>query len=253
MIAAGGSASNSVTSTRPRDVRWFRTQRNNRPEAPTFLLIHGVGLSHRAFSRLARELAPRANVIAPDLPGFGYSSNPGHRMEIADYAAAIDASLGDSGPVVVVGHSLGVQVAIEFAQRRPDVVRGVVLIGAVVDPRAPTALGQGLRLARDVLGEPPLTNLMVARDYLRGGPLSFFAGVASMLRYSTAREISRVTVPLLVLRGEGDPIAPADWSEWLAAQLPHGRMQQIPAARHNVCHSDPCTVADALLEIAGRS
>lgn len=127
---------------------------------------------------------------------------------------------------------------------------GVVFVGAVVDPAAPTALSQGARLLRDYLGEPPRTLLMVARSYLRGGFVQFLAGTRSMLDYPTADRIGALTRPLLVLRGDHDPIAPEGWTTWLAERVSDGRSGRILRARHNVVHSRPEAVAQAILAFA---
>ncbi|GAA4265943.1 alpha/beta fold hydrolase [Frondihabitans peucedani] len=210
----------------------------------TFLLIHGVGLSHLSFSRLARALAPHGDVVAPDLPGFGAAPATPRRLTIEEYADALEPVVDRApGRIVVVGHSLGTELAVELALRRPGRVAGVVLIGSVVDPAAPTAVGQGLRLLRDYVGEPPRTLLMVARCYLQGGPREFLRGTLSMLEYSTDRRIADLGAPLLVLRGARDPIAPEPWSRWLSEQVPGGRYRAVPGARHNCVHSRPAGVA----------
>jgi pimeloyl-ACP methyl ester carboxylesterase len=225
-------------------VAWFRAEADAPDDdQPVFLLIHGVGLSHRSFSRLARVLVAHGTVIAPDLPGFGHAPGARRRVSIEEMADALlphlDDRLDGRRRLVVVGHSLGVEVGIEVARLRPLLTRGVVLIGPVVDPDAPTAFGQARRLMADMVREPPLTGAMVARDYVRGGLLSFAAGVTSMLRYSAAARIGGVTAPLLVLRGAGDPVAPAAWATRLSALARDGRTADVPGAVHNAPHSRP--------------
>ena len=230
--------------TAPPRVRWFRAgpEAHAAPEAPIFVLVHGVGLSHRSFSRLAPLLAEHGTVLAVDLPGFGRTPGPRRRLGVDEMAEALlprlDSAAGGAARLVVIGHSLGSEVAVDVALRRPGLVRGLVLIGPVVDPAAWSAAGQGRRLALDMLGEPPLTGAMVARDYARGGMLSYAGGVASMLRYETADRIRGVTRPTLVVRGAHDPIAPADWVRGLAEAV-DGRSAEVPGAVHNVIHSHP--------------
>ena len=47
-----------------------------RPEAPTILLLHGFPSSSHMFRNLIPMLADRYHVVAPDLPGFGFSDAP---------------------------------------------------------------------------------------------------------------------------------------------------------------------------------
>jgi pimeloyl-ACP methyl ester carboxylesterase len=229
-----------------------------------FVLVHGVGLSHRSFSRLGASLAMHGTVLAPDLPGFGKANGPGRRLGVDELVTAllsrldaVTAAAGGEAPLVVVGHSLGAEIATEIARRRPDTVRALVLVGPVVDLEAWSAWGQGRRLALDMWGEPPLTAVMVARDYARGGLFSFAAGVRSMLRYDIVGRLGDVTVPVLVLRGAHDPVAPSRWVARLSAATPDGRAAEVEGAVHNVVHSHAddvsrYVVAFAIEAAAGR-
>ncbi|WP_367882236.1 alpha/beta fold hydrolase [Rathayibacter oskolensis] len=114
----------------------------------TFLLIHGIGMSHHTFSQLAVHLREHGRVIAVDLAGFGSNRMPRQRVGIADHARLLARVLEDRGvpSAIVVGHSMGSQVAVELAVRSPELVDGVVLIGPVVDPERPgAAAGAGAR------------------------------------------------------------------------------------------------------------
>ncbi|GAB2986201.1 alpha/beta fold hydrolase [Frigoribacterium salinisoli] len=235
---------------------WYRVAGPaDRSDAPTFVLVHGVGLSHRSLSRLARVLAEQGTVLAPDLPGHGHARGARRRPTIEELAGAVgdgiaarlDGRGAGTGPVVVLGHSLGAEVATDVARQRPELVQGLVLVGPVVDPAAATAAHQGVRLLRDMPRERPLTGAMVARDYLRAGPVSFGLGVRSMLRYGTAEGLAGLEVPLLVVRGAHDPVAPARWAEQLRDLVPDGTVVQVPGAVHNLVHSHSADVGRAVL------
>jgi pimeloyl-ACP methyl ester carboxylesterase len=50
------------------------------PQSPTVLLLHGFPTSSHMFRHLIPELATQYRVIAPDLPGFGFSDAPDHKV-----------------------------------------------------------------------------------------------------------------------------------------------------------------------------
>jgi pimeloyl-ACP methyl ester carboxylesterase len=108
------------------------------------LLIHGAASNHTRWSEFVDNttLTGAWNVIFPDMRGNGASMTRG-RLGIpvwcADLGDVLDAE-SVSG-AVVIGHSLGAQVAVHFAHRHPDRVRGLVLI----DPVFQSAL-QGVQL-----------------------------------------------------------------------------------------------------------
>jgi pimeloyl-ACP methyl ester carboxylesterase len=240
--------------------RWSRVATPSPdPDAPIFVLVHGLGLSHLSFSKLARVLARHGTVLAPDLPGFGAAPGPRRRLDIDQLTEALlprldkfASSHGGQAPLVVVGHSLGAEIAVEVARRRPHLVRALVLVGPVVDRVAASAFGQGRRLVLDMAAEPPLTGAMVTRDYVRGGLFSFIAGVRSMLRYDTAGRLTDVTAPLLVLRGAHDPVAPARWTAELAGVVTDGRSADVSGGVHNVVHSHPDEVGRLVLAFLAR-
>ncbi|MHA6669676.1 alpha/beta fold hydrolase [Homoserinimonas sp. A447] len=217
-------------------------------EAPVFVLLHGIGMSHRYLAKLHRELRSSATVISFDLPGFGGTPKPPDHVSVEQYATLIGDSLDRSGvgECVVVGHSMGSQFAVELARQRPTLVSRVVLIGPVVDARRRTVLRQVAALATDFLVESPSTNLIVLTDYLRCGPRWYLAELPEMMAYPTDERITDVSAPVLVMRGARDPVVGAVWSAVLAARAPAGRMLQIPGCGHVVQQSEPAVVADAI-------
>ena len=233
--------------------RSFRIPSAAAGAVPTFVLVHGVGLSHRFYTGLARILARQGDVVSFDLPGFGMSPTPGQPLTIEDFAAGVVPRLerlrrqSPSGPVIVIGHSMGAQVAVELAVRHPSLVDAVVLVGPVVDPARPTLTQQALALARDAPLELPSTQLQVLYDYARCGPAWFLAASTAMRDYPTHRVIEQLTQPLLVLRGQRDPIAKVSWTRELSTRVPGAIHRTIPGRRHNVPNGDPAGTADPIL------
>ena len=105
----------------------------------TLIFLHGFGESLLAW-RLVLDRFPRHyRILAIDLPGFGLSTKPSGPSDYSTY----ERWLGDlllqqtSGPVVVVGHSMGGQLAAGMALAHPERVVAAVLIspaGAGISP-----------------------------------------------------------------------------------------------------------------------
>jgi pimeloyl-ACP methyl ester carboxylesterase len=99
---------------------------------PPVLLIHGYAETSRMWKPLAKVLAPRFTVIAPDLPGIGDSSIPKTGIDMKTSAERIHAavrSLG-YGKVRVVGHDIGLMVAYAYAAMYPQEVEKLALMDA---------------------------------------------------------------------------------------------------------------------------
>lgn len=104
--------------------------------APVLLHVHGLGGSASNWTDLATSLQNRFGSIALDLPGWGLSDPaPDGDYSIAAAArwvtAAIEA-LAPSGPVHLVGNSLGGLISIRVAAHRPELVRTLTLISPAV-------------------------------------------------------------------------------------------------------------------------
>lgn len=212
------------------------------------VLVHGIGVGASYFSRLAPLLAVLGPVHALDLPGFGGTPKPDHALSVEELATCVVELLETPGhPVLLVGQSMGVEVALEAALQAPLLVERLVLIGAVTDPQERSAVLQGLRLAQDVLGEAPATNVVVFTEYARCGPRRYVATLPSMLAYDTLGAAARVTTPTLVIRGGKDPICRRQFARRMAASLPDGRLVEVPGGHHNVHHTHPRAVASAIL------
>src|SRR5215470_17867982 len=104
------------------------------------LLVHGLGSAGYLEWRFTLPALARTHrVHAPDLPGFGRSDRPAAGYGIPLFARVIDEYLRRCRlRPVLVGASMGGRVAVEVALRRPDALRGLVLVNAlgVVRPRA---------------------------------------------------------------------------------------------------------------------
>ncbi len=90
-------------------------------DAPTLLLLHGTGAATHSWRALAPRLAHGFRVVAPDLPGHGFTSMPpADGLSLPGMAAAVGALLAalDASPALVVGHSAGAAVGAGDPRRR---------------------------------------------------------------------------------------------------------------------------------------
>src|SRR6201987_3906228 len=134
----------------------------NTAGAPTVLVIHGFLDDASVWDGLIERLGGEVGTVRYDLPGFGTRSDAvgdarGATLESLA-AEASDVIRRIDGPVIVVGQSLGTQVAELVAAQHPDRVRGLVLL-------PPVPLG-GTRLPDEAVA--PFRALGGDRDAQRG-------------------------------------------------------------------------------------
>jgi esterase len=172
------------------------------PSAPPVLLLHGIIGSRATWGWLVPELTERFRVLRLDFRGHGQSDRAAGRYTAVGYVADAVAALEQAArrPCVVVGHSLGGATAAGIAQRRPDLLTGVVLedppLGSmtVAEPVSleGNALVDGFRFLREAIPQvqqaemslEALVEVIAATPHTSGrgtfGDVLFADGVASM-------------------------------------------------------------------------
>jgi pimeloyl-ACP methyl ester carboxylesterase len=98
--------------------------------APAIVLVHGSVVTRKMWLPQLRGLSHQYYVLAPDLPGHGTRANEPFTFAAASRTLHQLIASETRGHAVVVGASLGGYVAIDLAQRHPEQVAGLVLVGA---------------------------------------------------------------------------------------------------------------------------
>ncbi len=221
------------------------------------MIVPGIGMSHRYSSRLAEEMGRTRAVLALDLPGFaGHrlpdgTLPPPQQLTLPELADAVQQALDehDVTDAVLVGHSMGAQIAAEAARREnlttsvTPRIRGLVLAAPVVDPSRRSAAQQTADLLRDTFAETPAAVALIAADYLRTRPRRFGAALRRMLDYRLEETITDWKGPVLVLRGSNDPIARLEWCEQLTHRAARGTLVELEGPGHVLQHTDAPRVA----------
>lgn len=215
------------------------------------VLLHGIGMGRSVFADLAAHLPGR--IIGIDLPGFGEAPEPRHPLTMPQHAELVAAFLRDRNvpPSLVIGHSMGTQIAVEIAARHPELVSGLVLAGPTVDSAARSIRKQSLRLLRDLIGERLSVLWRGAREYLRGGP-HLMRKMRVTIDHQPELVFAAVQPPTLVLRGERDRLAPTLWCEQIVAAIEGAELCVIADHGHGTLISDAVPAAEAVREFAGR-
>ena len=99
-------------------------------EKPSILLIHGSGLTHIVWSLHEQFYASQGyNILSADLPGHGNSEGPSLKSieEISDWVKSLMNVL-DITKIIIIGHSQGCLVGIDFAARYENLLSSLVLV-----------------------------------------------------------------------------------------------------------------------------
>ena len=104
---------------------------------PVLLLLHGTGAATHSWRHLGPILEEHFTVVAPDLPGHGFTQSPPQALlSLQGMAGGVAGLLRDLDldPVLVAGHSAGAAVAIRMALDGAIVPRGIVSLNGALLP-----------------------------------------------------------------------------------------------------------------------
>lgn len=250
-----------------------------RRRRPLVFLSNGIGSSEHFWRPLLARLVPDYRVVHWDYRAHGESgpsatgrydmqTHAQDAIEVAERALAT----GD-GPAVCVGFSMGVVVTLELYRRRPDLVRGLVLVAggaeAPFSNTLPLRVPGARALVRGWLGlaQPWMPVASPVVSAVARMPLTYHAGVAlgllqkeaprsevrGFLHQMSAMDLGAfwrtlrglmasdakdvlptVRVPTLVLAAERDLLVSSGETEVLRSALPHARFVTMPRAGHAV-------------------
>jgi pimeloyl-ACP methyl ester carboxylesterase len=231
-----------------------------RGEGKPFLLLHGGGgpLTVNAFADLLVEQRA-ARVITPTHPGFGGTPRPDSLAGIPGLAALYIAWLAELGleDVTVIGNSIGGWIAAEMALRDTSAISGFVLVDAVgievpghpiadffsLTPRQVAELSYH---DPDRFGIDPSKLAPEALKLMAGNRATLAVYSGGMSDAGLEQRLAGVTTPTLVVWGDSDHIADADYGRAFAKAIPGARFQLLRDTGHLPQIETPGQLLDAI-------
>jgi len=252
--------------TKLRDIQIAYTDQGS---GMSLVFVHGFPLNRHAWAKQLGAFRTAFHVTAPDLRGFGESVGTPGAVAMSCFAEDLFALLDHlkTGPVILVGHSMGGYIALAFAKAFPQMLRGLVLVGTKAGPDSPesalarrataeTVRLKGVSVVVDSMAVKMLSpsnadsNLVTAVKGLMAsskpeGVISALLGMAE--RPDAGAWLGKIKVPTLVITGADDAIMPTHESEALAKAIENSTLKLIPNAGHLVAFEQ----ADAFNGILG--
>jgi magnesium chelatase accessory protein len=250
---------------------------------PVVLLIHGTGAATHSWRDVLPLLAPHFTVVAPDLPGHGFTSAIGRAspVNVATALAALTEHL-KLPPALTVGHSAGAAIALTMADKHLARPQAIVSLGGALLPFPGMAGKLFPTMARLMFVNPLAPELFAMRTRVPGE-------VARFLKRSTESQIDArgiacyeallhnsghiggalalmanwdlhpleaalptLDLPILLAHGEGDATIPASVSKKVATRLPAGEVLILPGLGHLAHEEAPAQHAELIIDFARR-
>ena len=191
------------------DINNVRISVKEAGEGPDMILIHGRTHAKESMDPLFEYYKERYHVVSYDVRGHGKTESAGEFTldDLSDDLAGVIRAYQMEKPVVI-GFSMGSYIALKTAERYPDLLSGIVLIGT-----------RGGRTSSPWPSIDEVGRALESFDNLTDAP--------------------KVTVPALVLSGENDRINPAPEGKKVADALPEAEYFVVPDAEHMAYAGNP--------------
>ncbi|MEY9937519.1 alpha/beta fold hydrolase [Streptacidiphilus sp. MAP5-3] len=230
-------------------------------EGTGVLVLHG-GAGPRSMAGFAAGLSRHAYVVVPTHPGFDGTPRPASTDTVADLASAyldlLDAL--DLRGVMVAGSSVGGWIAAEMALRdNATRISCLTLLASTgIAPEPPVQIADPADLGSVKTGELAFHNPQLRPNPTTLAPeqlaamaanqqtLAVYAGDPFCYDPKLQGRLHRVAVPVLVLAGEQDGIAPLEYERALAASFPRASYRPIAEAGHFPHIEQPAAVFEAI-------
>jgi magnesium chelatase accessory protein len=261
-------------------LRWHVQVRGSGPD---LLLLHGTGASSHSWAPLAPLLERHFRLIAPDLPGQGFTemappeqcSLPGMSQAIAKLLEVLGAK-----PALVVGHSAGAAIASSLCLRGAINPKAVISINGAMLPFGRAAAPVFNRAARFLADSPRFTQIVALHAVLRkpvermlrqtgsktppemvrcyrellGSSRHVAATLRMMANWDLApleSNLDRLNPALYLLVCDNDLVVQPVQGEELAGRLPRASLQRVPGLGHLGHEERPEWFAERIMAIAG--
>ncbi|MEH2566563.1 alpha/beta fold hydrolase [Bradyrhizobium sp. AZCC 2289] len=248
-------------------------------EGPPLVCVHGSLCDFRIWSAVLGQLSKKHRVIAVSLRHFFPDrwDGVGDTYSIAQHAADVIAFIEqlDTGPVDLMGHSRGGHIAFRVAQRRPDLLRKLILaepggeFDATLDPAfkpGPSPLAARIAAAAEVIAKGDIDGgLQIFMDALEGPgawkrlpatPKQLLRDNATTLIGQTRdkrppfskADAEAIETPTLFIGGANTKGALAQVLHTLAAHVKGARTEMIPGTTHPMFEQAPQKYCEIVLD-----
>lgn len=240
----------------------IRFEEANPTGRPSIVLLHGLGSAGEAWQLQFQPLAEMGlRVLAPDMPGFGWSPWAGGPVSVKRMADLMAAFVEGAGakPAHVVGISMGGTVALQLALDYPDMVRSLVLVNTFAHLR-PRSLNEWVyflarmviarlvgperqadMVARRILPRPEHeeARAMLRRHILQADKNVYRGMMGALFRFDVRSRLHEIRVPTLVITGSEDNTVAPSIQEEMARAIPTAKHVVIEGAGHAVIAEAP--------------
>jgi magnesium chelatase accessory protein len=247
--------------------------------APDLLLLHGTGASSHSFRDLAPLLAKQFRVIAPDLPGHGFTRASGPDLSLTGMARGTARLLEalEAKPAIAVGHSAAAAILMQMALDGAIAPMRIIGLNSALkpiegdaifsplakllflNPFVPRAFSSWARFSGAAERLLARTGSRIDQrgrelyDLLLGSPAHVAGALGMMANWDLAplrARMAQMPCPVTLVATEDDGMVPASVARDACPLLPDCELVILPRGGHLLHEADPQFAARLILERA---
>jgi len=242
-------------------------------ELPQKIFVHGLGGSTEFYGPLLKSSRAlhTGRCVRYDIEGHGLSPTGANSvLSIQSYAQDLAALFNhfNNQPSVIVAHSMGALVALEFASQHANLVQKLILLGPARYPvpsaaaeaqskRAAAVRAGGMRACAETVAtngtsqRTKTTNISayaaVKAILMSQDPEGYAKACTALGRASDLDiDVLKLTMPVLVVVGDEDKVSPVPACQSLCERLPNAKLEVVSSVGHWSAIEDPVAVGNAL-------
>jgi magnesium chelatase accessory protein len=251
-------------------------------EGPVALLAHGTGSATHSWRALMPLLAKHFTVVAPDLPGHGFTGSPPlHRLSLASMARDLSELCRTLhvAPQLAIGHSAGAAILTRMSLDRSIEPKLIVSLNGAFLPFAGVAALVLSPLAKALTSNPLVPRIVAWRGGDPAAVHRLIAGTGSMIdaegeRYYAklvsnpghvaaalqmmanwdlrplARDLPKLRTELVLVAASNDRAVPPDVARRVRELLPRAKLESVTGYGHLAHEEAPEKIAEIILNSA---
>ncbi|MDP3948880.1 MAG: alpha/beta hydrolase [bacterium] len=211
-------------------------------KSPALLFLHGWRAEGSVWFPALENFNSENSIYCLDLPGFGKSELPREPYCVENYSEIVSGFISKLGleKVVIIGHSFGGRVAIKFASKHPDFLRGIVLIDS-----AGFVNRTFLNKLKRIIAKPlkpifklkpfhglrkSIYRLIGSEDYMATPQLR--ETYLKVIGEDLSEDMKRIDTPTMIIWGAQDKDTPLKYAHKMNESIKNSKLSVLSGAGH---------------------